>query len=233
MHYINPYIGSCLEGPSSIFKGLNQKEKEAIANHHSISRIKRGQYLFKEGEKARGLIFLASGKAKLYRTGVGGREQIIRMIKDQEMVGFQVIFTEIYWFASSVAIQDSVICILERPSLLRILRSNPDLSVKLNRILCEELSFSYNRLISLTQKHVRGRLAESLLMLAGIYGYEEDGRTINVYLSRDDIAHLSNMTTSNAIRTLANFNSEGIIKLKGKKISLLNPESLEQISEQA
>ena len=77
-------------------------------------------------------------------------------------------------------------------------------------------------MVSLTQKHVRGRLVESLLMLGRIYGFEADGKTINASLSRNDIAHLSNMTTSNAIRTLSNLASEGNIKIKGRKITILN-----------
>jgi CRP-like cAMP-binding protein len=103
--------------------------------------------------------------------------------------------------------------------------------VKLNKVLSEELLYSYNRIISLTQKHVRGRLVESLLMLGETYGYEADGKTINASISRDDIAHFSNMTTSNAIRTLSNLASEGNIGIKGRKISILDIETLEHISE--
>jgi hypothetical protein len=71
MQYINPYIELCLEGSDSVFKGLSQKEKEIIANHHTISIFKKGEYIFKEGDKVRGLICLASGKAKTYKNGVG------------------------------------------------------------------------------------------------------------------------------------------------------------------
>jgi len=68
-----------------------------------------------------------------------------------------------------------------------------------------ELSFSNKRTVSLTQKHIRGRLAESLLVLRDTYGVENDGRTIRAYVSREDLACFSNMTTSNAIRTLSMF----------------------------
>ena len=74
---------------------------------------------------------------------------------------------------------------------------------------------------------------ESLLILGRIYGFEGDGKTINASLSRNDIAHLSNMTTSNAIRTLSNLVSEGNISIKGRKITILDFENIERISEQA
>lgn len=233
MPYINPYIEMCLESPSSLFKGLNQKDKEVIDQHHTINRTKKGGYLFREGEKVRGLVCLISGKAKVCRTGVAGREHIMRLLKEYDMAGFQSVFTESPWPYSAIALEDAVICTIEKQCFLRILRSNPDLSLKINRILSEELGLSYEKMVSLTQKHVRGRLVESLLMLGSIYGYENDGKTINASLSRNDIAHLSNMTTSNAIRTLSNLASEGLIRIKGRKISILNIENLERISEQA
>ena len=68
-------------------------------------------------------------------------------------------------------------------------------------------------------------------MLRDTYGYEADGKTIRVLLSREDIASLSNMTTSNAIRTLSNLAAEGIIEIKGRKISLSDATTIERISE--
>ena len=93
-----------------------------------------------------------------------------------------------------------------------------------------ELGFSNSRTVSLTQKHIRGRLAESLLVLRDTYGFETDGMTIRVYLSREDIANLSNMTTSNATRTLSTFASEDVISIEGRKIKILDPSRLERIS---
>jgi CRP-like cAMP-binding protein len=96
--------------------------------------------------------------------------------------------------------------------------------------LATELGFSNRRTVTLTQKHIRGRLAESLLFLMNTYGFEQNGATLKVYLSREDIANLSNMTTSNAIRTLSTFASENVISLEGRKIKILDLHKLERIS---
>lgn len=231
MQYNNEYIELCLEGPSSIFKGLTQKEKETIEQHHTLITIRKGEDLFKEGEKTRGLICLTSGKVKIFKEGVGGREQILKMVKQQGLIGYQALFSESTWSFSAVALETSVICILEKTSLLNILKKNGILALKFLKLITEELGASNDRTVSLSQKHVRGRLAESLLGLSETYGSETDGKTIGVSLSREDIAHLSNMTTSNAIRTLSNLASEGIIKIKGRKISIIDRISLEHISE--
>jgi CRP-like cAMP-binding protein len=233
MHYIDSHIELCLESPSSVFYELNQKDKEAIDQNHTIARIKKGGYLCREGDKARGLVCLASGKAKVFREGVAGREHIMKMMNVLDLIGFHSLFTGSAWSANVVAIEDSVTCTIEKNCLMRILRTNPDLSLKFSQILAEELKYSYDKMVSLTQKHVRGRLVESLLMLAEIYGLEDDGVTIRACFSRSDIAHLSNMTTSNAIRTLSNLVTEGNIKMRGRRISLLKMDELGRISEQA
>jgi CRP-like cAMP-binding protein len=99
------------------------------------------------------------------------------------------------------------------------------------KIIVDELGFTNSRIISLTQKHVRGRLAESLLILRDIYGLESDGKTIQVIMSREDFASMSNMTTSNAIRTLSDMAHEGIIELNGRKVRIIDTACLEHISE--
>jgi len=231
MTYKNPYVELCLEGPHSAFRVLSAREKEILVQHHTYAKYRKGELLLKEGEKPHGLICLASGKVKMFKEGVGGREQILKMIRPQGFIGYRAIFAESTYCASAVAIEESAICIFEKDCVIRIIRKNPDLALKFMRILAEELGFLNNRTVSLTQKHIRGRLAESLLVLKDTYGYDSDGKTINVYLSREDIANLSNMTTSNAIRTLSNLASEDIIALEGRKIMILDCTKLERISE--
>jgi CRP-like cAMP-binding protein len=82
----------------------------------------------------------------------------------------------------------------------------------------------------LTQKHIRGRLAEALTLLIDSYGYEDDGETLKIYLAREDIANLSNMTTSNAIRTLSSFVQEKTITVDGRRIKIMNETALRNIS---
>ena len=231
MEYTNPYIELCLEGSSSIFKGLNKKDKETLVTQHRLTIIKKGQFLFKEGDKPHGLICLASGKAKVFKDGVGGRGQILKMVRQQGFIGYKSMFSDTPWTFSAIAIEDTAICVFDKNSLIRILKKNPDLSLKFIKLIAEELWISNNRTVSLTQKHIRGRLAESLLILRDTYGLEADGKTIRVSMSREDIANLSNMTTSNAIRTLSTMASEGIIEIAGRKISVIDGSQLEHISE--
>ena len=231
MQYKNPHIEQCLEGSHSLLKGLSQKEKELLVQHHTYAHYKKGELLLKEGEKPHGLICLASGKVKVFKEGVGGREQILRMVRPQGFIGYRAIFADSCYSSSAVAIEDSAICIFEKDCVIKMIRKNADLALLFIKTFAEELGFSNSRTVSITQKHIRGRLAESLLVLRDTYGFENDGKTIQVYLSREDIANLSNMTTSNAIRTLSTLASEDIIAIEGRKIMILDGNKLERISE--
>ena len=96
--------------------------------------------------------------------------------------------------------------------------------------LAKDLAVAELQTINLTQKHIRGRLAESLLTIKRNYGLDEDGCTLAMYMSREDLANMSNMTTSNAIRTLSQFAQEGLVSVDGRKIKLLNEEEIKHIS---
>ena len=96
--------------------------------------------------------------------------------------------------------------------------------------LSRNLGSSDTKIINLTQKHIRGRLAEALILLRDNYGYEDDNSTLNIFMAREDLANLSNMTTSNAIRTLSGFVTEKITTVDGRRIKILNEPMLRKIS---
>jgi len=112
----------------------------------------------------------------------------------------------------------------------QLVKDNNKLAMFFIKLLAIDLGVSDERTVNLTQKHIRGRLAESLLFLKETYGLEEDGATISIFLSREDLANLSNMTTSNAIRTLSNFASERLIAIDGRKIKIIDEDNLRKIS---
>ncbi len=227
----NIICNRCINNPNSIFYELTQKEKEILSEKHTCLQFYKGDTIYREGEKPDGLICLSAGKVKIYKEGIGGREQIVRMAKPFGFIGYRALFAEENYMATALAIEDSTICIINRESLFKVLKTNSFLSLSIIKSFATELGFSNSRTVNLTQKHIRGRLAESLIFLKNTYGLEQDNQTIKVYLSREDVANLSNMTTSNAIRTLSNFASEDVIAVDGRKIKILNLNQLEKISE--
>lgn len=222
---------NCVESKQSLFYNLVPKEKEILDKNHTCLSYKKNDVIFKEGEKPTGLICLVCGKVKIFKEGVGGREQIIRMAKPLGFIGYRALFAEENYHASAVAIENCAVCVFDKDNLFELLKNNSSLTFKILNVLAAELGFSNERTVALTQKHIRGRLAETLLLLKDKYSFENDSMTIKVYLSREDIANLSNMTTSNAIRTLSIFAQENIISIDGRKIKILDMSKLERISE--
>jgi CRP-like cAMP-binding protein len=221
----------CIENKMSVFSVLSDEQKEAFKKNYSSQSFKKGEIIFKEGDKPSGLVWLSEGKVKIFKEGVGGREQIVRMAKPVGFIGYRALFAEEHHHCTGVAIEDSVICTIERETINRVLKDNAELCLSIIKAFATELGFSNNRTVTLTQKHIRGRLAESLIFLKDTYGFEDDETTIKIYLSREDIANLSNMTTSNAIRTLSTFAGEGVIGIDGRKIKIQDLPKLERISE--
>jgi CRP-like cAMP-binding protein len=173
---------------------------------------------------------LFKGKVKIFKSGVGGRSQIIRIIRPVQYFGYRAFFAREPYVTAASAFEACTVCMIPMELIEQFLRNNGDLALFFIQMLSVDLGIADQRVVNLTQKHVRGRLAESLLFLKECYGLEEDGATINIYLAREDLASLSNMTTSNAIRTLSNFVNEKVITIDGRKIKIIDEDRLHKIS---
>lgn len=220
-------IAECIP---DLWQPLSQAQREILAQNFLVQKYKKNEMIYCEGETPQYLMCLLSGKVKIYKDGVGGRSQIIRVIKDTEYFGYRAYFAGENFVTAAAAFEPCTICLVPMNTIEELIRQNPDLAFFFIKQLSKDLGISDERTVSLTQKHIRGRLAESLLFLQDTYGMEEDGCTLSIYLSREDLANLSNMTTSNAIRTLSNFAAEKLIIIDGRKIKLIEIEKLKKIS---
>ena len=218
------------ESIPDLWQPLTQEQKEILAKDFTIQKYKKNENIYCEGETPTYLMCLLSGKVKIYKDGVGGRSQIIRVIKSHEYFAYRAYFAEENYVTAAAAFEPCTICLIPMPTIVKLIQENPELSMFFIRQLSKDLGISDERTVSLTQKHIRGRLAESLLFLKDTYGVEEDQCTLSIYISREDLANLSNMTTSNAIRTLSNFAAEKLIIIDGRKIKLIEEEKLKRIS---
>jgi CRP-like cAMP-binding protein len=198
----------------------------------TTSRFKKNDYIFMEGDPPVGMQYLREGKVKLIKEGISGREQIIRMFTENGLISYRSLLAGEAHNGTAIAIEDSEIVTIPPDILYNVLLKNSQFSLALLKDLALELGHSNHRTVSLTQKHIRGRLAESILFLKEKYGFENDHQTLKVYLSREDLASLSNMTASNAIRTLSIFAGEKIIAMDGRKIKITDLFKLEKVSKQ-
>lgn len=209
---------------------LNEQERKVVRENAKFVNFKKNEVIYCEEEIPRDLMCLLKGKVKIFKNGVGGRSQIIRMVRPVQNFGYRAFFAKEPYVTNASAFEASTICFIPMEIIEKLVMQNARLAMFFIMELSTDLGIADERVVSLTQKHIRGRLAESLVFLLESYGLEEDGATISIYLSREDLANLSNMTTSNAIRTLSTFVDERIISLDGRKIKIIDEERLRKIS---
>lgn len=223
-------IISLSESIPEIWQILNDKERELITLNTKILDFRKNEVIYEMDAIPEDLMCLCRGKVKIYRDGVGGRSQIVRMLRPTQYFGYRAFFAKEPYVTAAAAFESATVCFIPMQIIEKLVLANSQLGLFFIRELAVDLGIADERVVNLTQKHIRGRLAESLIFLIESYGLEEDGATIAIYLSREDLASLSNMTTSNAIRTLSTFVDEHIIALDGRKIKVIDKEILRKIS---
>ncbi len=218
------------EDLAEIWSILDGDEKRRILDNFQIHNFKKNQVIYAEKEEPEFIWCLIKGKVKKYKDGVGGRQQIIRLIRPVQYFGYRAYFANESYVSSAAALEASTLGTLPMSLVEEVMENNYKLARFFIRELSQNLGGSDTKIVNLTQKHIRGRLAEALMLLKDNYGYEDDNSTLKIYLAREDLANLSNMTTSNAIRTLSGFVTEKLITVDGRRIKIINEPMLRKIS---
>jgi len=209
---------------------LTPDERLFVKRNTTLQYFKKGEIIHSEGDKPTHMMILARGKAKVYKKSTGNRTQIVRMLTIGVPFAYRAIIANETYNTNVSAFEYSAVYILKADIFISILKNNNAFCFRFLEELATDLADSDSRTVNLTQKHIRGRLAETLLFLKKKYGLEEDEATINIYLSREDLANFSNMTTSNAIRTLMTFENEHLIAIDGRRLKIIDEERLVRIS---
>lgn len=215
---------------NDVWDVLNYEEKLYLQKHIDICQYRKNEVIHMEGDIPTHMMMLAEGKLRVYKEGVGNKMQIIRMLKPYDFFAYRAMIADEPYNTCVSAFEPSIVYKIEKNAFLQIIQNNNRFCYLFMIEMAKDLGKSDAQMVNLTQKHIRGRLADALLSLKNNYGLDEDGATLSMYMSREDLANLSNMTTANAIRTLSNFASEGIVAIDGRKIKILNEEELEHIS---
>ncbi len=187
----------------------------------------KGENIFKQGAFAPYVIYVVEGLVKVYLQ-TGYEKQInISLAKSGDFLAFSSIFGENIHTYSTQALKDSEICMIEKESLKEILLKNPEFALEITSKNYRNERHLFEIIKNVSYKQMRGKLASSLLYLSQDEFIKEG---VFNFLTRQDIADFASISTESAIKFLKEFEKEKIIKLKGKDISILDSEKLENIS---
>lgn len=219
----------CASLTNSVFKNLTQQEISFLNTEKSCFTHKKGDILYREGNRISGVYCIESGIVKIYKTGSDGKEQIIAFAKKGNITGYRSVLSNEPACTTAEVLEESNICFIPSSIIFQLVRSNGDFSLSLLQLICRELNQANSFIKDIAQKTVRERLAEALLMLNEKFGSSSDGY-LSIILTREELANIVGTATESVIRLLSDFKSENLISLNGKRIKLENVKKLEKLS---
>lgn len=221
----------CIVRELSSLKSLTKKELIEISECKTSRIIKKGELIFEEGDFLKGVYCVKDGVAKLTKKSSNGNDQIVRLVKKGELLGQRALISEELTNLSAVAIEDMSVCFIPKNKVMDFITDNNKFSIDVMKTAFGDLKESRNLLVNMAQKPIKERLAYTLLYLEETFGVNED-QSINIQLSRENIASIIGSSTESCIRLLSDFNKIGLIELRRKAIKIVKKAELKQLMEQ-
>ncbi len=203
--------------------------QELLKERNTLLTFKRGEHIFTDGQVATHMFMIHRGRVKVVVRQAGGRERIIRIAGDGEVLGHRAIGDQPTYTATVTALSETRVNTIPMPLFLSTLRANNLFCYHFLLYFAEEMRQLDQGMRDLMELDVPQRVAKTLLMNKDIFGFDEkDKRKFAFTLARKDIASIADTTYESVIRTLADFQRQGIIQLVGKEIRLLKKKELEK-----
>jgi len=221
----------CIVRQFSALKTLNKDELLRLANCKTSYTIKKGESIFEEGEPTNGIYCIKDGVCKLSKLTPAGKDQIVKFIRPGELLGQRSMISDESANLSAIAVEDMEVCFIPKDEILNFFTQNNKFSLNVMKDICADLREADDLSIAMAQKSVKERLAGALLYLEEVFDCDIDD-TLRVQLSREELAGMIGTATESCIRLLSEFNKQGLIEIRGKKIALLNRKELQKLADQ-
>jgi len=224
-----PLCDKCASETGSIFRHLSPDETELLNYQKEFRQYKRGDILYREGNRISGFYCLHSGIIKVYKTGLDGKEQIIRFARKGDIIAYRSVLSNEAACTSAKVIEDCKVCFLPSEILVSFIKTNPTYALELMKLACHELGEANSFITDIAQKTVRERLAEILLLLVHDFGLDAQ-KYLMISLTREELANIVGTATESVIRLLSEFKTDRLVELSGRKIRIIDIKGLEKIS---
>jgi CRP/FNR family transcriptional regulator len=197
----------------------------AISASRQTFLLKKGELLFREGDKMNGIYFVYEGTVKVHKHWGDDKELIVRFAKDGQIVGHRGLGKDPYFPVSATALEKTTVCFIENDLFYSSLKVNHDLLFQLMLFFAGELKESEKNMRNLAHMPVKGRIAQALLSLQQTFGDDFD-ETINEKISRQDLASYVGTTYETLFRMMNEMQEEGVISLAEKKLLIVDQQKL-------
>jgi CRP/FNR family transcriptional regulator len=210
-----------------LFEGLPAVQIERLSSIATQSTFMRGRTIFSEGEEADGFYVVMRGRVKIFKVSSGGKEQVLHVVGFQEPFGEVPVFAGGRFPAHAEALDDTVALFFPRPAFVRLIENDPSLAMNMLALLSRRLRQFAGLIEGLSLKEVPGRLAAYLVYLSDRSGGDA---AVELDISKALLANILGTIPATLSRILAKMASEGLITVRGRKITLRDRKRLEELS---
>ncbi|MEF2144508.1 MAG: Crp/Fnr family transcriptional regulator [Desulfovibrionaceae bacterium] len=211
----------------SLFQGLPEEQLEALSDIALKRVFQKGEEIFQAGDVAHGFYVVITGRIKVYRAALSGKEQIIHIWGPGDALGEVPMFQGSTFPASAQALDASELLFFPREAFRQLIRNEPDLGMNMIAMLSGRLRILVSQVATLSLKEVPQRLAAYLMLL---FNSQEDKQTLQLDLAKGEIASYLGTIQETLSRTLKKMSEQGIIEVKGRQIRLLDIDRLEGLA---
>jgi len=210
-----------------LFNGLPAEQLERLARVATFRTAKRGEVLFVDGEEANGFYVTVRGRIKVYKLSPEGKEQVLHIVEFPEPFGEVPVFAGGRFPANAQAIEESLLVFFPRPAFVELVGSDPSLAMNMLALLARRLRQFASIIEGLSLKEVPGRLASYLVYLSERAG---GGHVLELDIPKALLANLLGTIPETLSRILSKMTAEGLIEVEGRRITLLDPKRLQDLS---
>lgn len=222
-------VKSCLfcTNKSECFKRLSEPELSQADHNRAEISYRKGEMIAKQGNFYTHILYLQKGMVKVYKELPDGSNLILSIFGVGSLIGLPFLFKNQILDYSVAALEDSVICAIDRHTFEKLIEQNGAFAAEVVNQLNYCTLYNYDRLVSLTHKQLNGRFADTLIYLSQVV-YKSNPFTLT--LSRKDLAEYTGVSVMSIIRAIKDFKNDGVIDVTGNKFEILNFNQLMRIS---
>ena len=215
---------------SFLYQKCLKEWRPALDANREIIHYKKGEILFKEGDKVEGVYFMLEGVIKVHKHWGDDKELILRFAHQLDILGHRGLSTHnLFYPISATSLADTTVCFFNLEFFYATLKVNTGFMYDFMMFMADELQLSERGMRDLAHLQVKSRVAKTILTLAKKFGITDEG-FIGITVSRQDIAAYTGTTYETVYKLLMEFTETGLIKTDGKDIAILDKTGLEALS---
>jgi CRP/FNR family transcriptional regulator len=208
-----------------LFSGLALADLNAVAEISILKTLEKGDYLFREREPGQGFYIVQKGAINVHRVSPMGKEQVIRVFRAKESFAEATLATDAGYPADARAVESSQVLLVQKAGFLAVLRRQPELALRMLASMSVHLRTLVGQLEDLTLKDVETRLANWLIKRCPVPGAKGPVR-IELKTTKRVLAAELGTVSETLSRTLAKFRDQGLVRVEGKVLEVINPGGL-------